>query len=363
MGGIENHLSRQLRLFSEDEYEVAVILLFAKSKILLKDILPKHVRVYEFQFRNIYDVQSLRALTKLLRKLSPDIVVTSAFDANTVFRVLKPLVGYVAIPRLHNLYLDQPLRLRIVDRILSWITPTIVAVSQGVAAFAAKSENIPLRKFTVIPNGIDLQEVKEFTDSFSADDQKEIRQRFGLGESKIILNVSRLRGQKNLVLAIQSFAHFKSQYDSRDEFKFVIVGDGGERSNLEQEAVDCGVGGSVVFVGLQKNSFPFYMIADIFLLTSIREGFPNVLLESMAFGVPFVSTKVPGATEAIVDGENGFLAEDDPEDLAGKISFIANASENEREHYKASCLQTAVKYSMEENVRKYKELFARLAKK
>lgn len=360
VGGIENHLARQLRLFDREQYEVSVILLFSKSKILLRDILPEHVNVYEFSFKNIYDFSNLQKLGKLLKKLDPEIVVTSAFDANAIFRILKPRFRYIVIPRLHNLYPDQPLHLRIFDKILSTFTPTIVAVSEDVADYAARRTWIPRKKFTVIPNGIDLVETNSFRKTYK--EKEELLEELGLSkENKIILNVGRLRAQKNLKLAIDAFAHFKKEAKD-NKTQFIIVGDGGEKEALQKRVKEMGVEDSVMFLGLHKNTFKFYMIADMFLLTSIREGFPNVLLESMAFGVPFISTRVPGATEAIIDGWNGFLAESTAEDLAGKIEALVDVSQEEAEQYRKKCLETAEKYSMENNVRRYKDLFSKLAR-
>jgi len=361
VGGIENHLSRQLRLFSSDEYEISVILLFAKSKITLKDILPSHVTVYDFAFKNIYDIPNVKKLYRLLKKLKPHVVVTSAFDANTLFRVLAPFVGYICVPRLHNLYLTQPLHLRFVDFVIAHFSSTIVAVSKGVADYASKRTWIPRKKFTVIPNGIDLDETQAYAKEHP--DTKKLRQERGFGlDAKIILVVGRLKPQKNIGLAIDAFAHFV-QNTNDTKHVLVIVGDGGDLEMLKERAVTYGLSERVIFTGLKRDTFGYYHIADMFLMTSIREGFPNVLLESMACGVPFISTRVPGATEAIQDGYNGFLADSSTEDLAEKIAIIAGSSQEEKARYRASCLATAQKYSMEVNVRRYKELFSRLLKK
>ncbi|MDP3956279.1 MAG: glycosyltransferase [bacterium] len=361
VGGIENHLSRQLRLFSSDEYEVSVILLFAKSKITLKDILPSHVTVYDFAFKNIYDVPNVKKLYRLLKKLQPHIVVTSAFDANTLFRVLAPFVGYTCVPRLHNLYLTQPLHLRIIDSVFARFSPTIVAVSSGVADYASKRTWIPRKNFTVIPNGIDINETQVYAKKHP--DTKKLRQELGFDlDAKIILVVGRLKPQKNIGLAIDAFANFVLNTNDTKHM-LVIVGDGGDIEMLKERAATYGLSGRIIFTGLKRDTFGYYHIADMFLMTSIREGFPNVLLESMAFGVPFISTRVPGATEAIQDSYNGFLADSTPDALAEKIAIIADSSPEEKARYRANCLATAQKYSMEENVGSYKELFSRLLKK
>ncbi|MDP3989542.1 MAG: glycosyltransferase [bacterium] len=358
VGGIENHLARQLRLFDPKRYEIAIVLLFTRSSIALEDIVPSYVRVYKFNFKHIYDIASIRKLWRLLRERSPDIVVTSAFDANALFRILQPFFGYVTIPRLHNLYPDQPFHLRIVDAVLALCTPTVVAVSQGVADYASKRTWIPRKKFTVIPNGIDLVETEQFRKEHS--DVVALKKELGFGvNQRIVLNVSRLKPQKNLLLAIEAFAKFKKDVEGC-EYTFVIVGEGGQREQLELRANELGVADSVVFTGLRRDTFKFYMIADMFLMTSIREGFPNVLLESMAFGVPFISTRVPGATEAIVDGVNGYLADSTPEGLSEKMVLLSSELKEHQERYSADCLRVAREYSMEVNVKRYEGVFSRI---
>ncbi|MDP3989541.1 MAG: glycosyltransferase [bacterium] len=360
VGGIQTHLARQLRLFDSSRYEISVIFMFSGGKESFASIAPRHVSVYEFNFKNIYDIKSTKKLFHLLRQLNPDIVVTSVFDANTTFRLLRPFFGYVVLPRLHSLYLHQPLHVRILDAFLALFTSTVIAVSEGVADSASKRTWISRTKFTVIPNGIDLTETEQFRKEHS--DVDALKKELGFGTNdRIILHAGRLHPAKNLQLAIASFAQFIEKTGDTT-YVFVIVGEGGEKERLEQCVVEHAVQDRVIFTGLRRDTFKFYMIADMFLMTSIREGFPNVLLESMAFGVPFISTRVPGATEAIQDGYNGFLADSTPESVSEKMVLLGGELKEYKERYSADCLRVAREYSMEVNVRRYEGVFEILKK-
>ena len=82
----------------------------------------------------------------------------------------------------------------------------------------------------------------------------------------------------------------------------MLVGDGLLRSELESLA-----GPRVIFAGHQSDVSPYYALATHFVLPSLSEGSPNVLLEAMAAGLPIVSTRVGGVPETVTDGESALL--------------------------------------------------------
>ncbi len=90
--------------------------------------------------------------------------------------------------------------------------------------------------------------------------------------------------------------------------RLVILGDGGKRSNLEKLARQLGIERQVTFLGFQTNPFKYLARSDIFVLSSLWEGFALVIVEAMACGIPVISTRCPsGPDEIITDGVNGLL--------------------------------------------------------
>jgi glycosyltransferase involved in cell wall biosynthesis len=89
----------------------------------------------------------------------------------------------------------------------------------------------------------------------------------------------------------------------------VIAGDGSERSNLERIVRDLNLDDRVRLAGFQSDLRPYFEAMDLFVLSSLREGLPNVVLEAMALETPVVSTRVAGVPRLIVDGENGLLVD------------------------------------------------------
>jgi len=120
-----------------------------------------------------------------------------------------------------------------------------------------------------------------------------------------LLCVGRLEKQKAFYFAIQAFSNIAKEFP---DLRLKIVGRGSLEQNLKEFALDLGVGSRVDFEGYQSDMIPFFLNAKVTVLTSLFEGFPNVLVESIALGTPVVAFNCPsGPGEIIIDGVNGFL--------------------------------------------------------
>jgi teichuronic acid biosynthesis glycosyltransferase TuaC len=160
---------------------------------------------------------------------------------------------------------------------------------------------MPPEKISIIGNGVDVE-------LFRRRDRKEARRKLGLPEAgRILLSVGHLTARKGFDLVLEAFARL----DDRDTF-LVIAGDGEERSRLEGQAEALGLRGRVVFPGAVLNAdLPdWYSAADLFVLASSREGWPNVLCEAQAMGLPVVATRVWGVPEIVDHPSLGLLVEE-----------------------------------------------------
>ena len=136
--------------------------------------------------------------------------------------------------------------------------------------------------------------------------------RVSINDEKYILFVGKLEKQKNVEFLIRSI---KLICDCRSDFKFHIVGDGPLRSNLESYALALGLEKYIVFEGRHDDVSPFYSKASVLILGSLYEGFPNVLLEALHFGIPIVSVDcTSGPEDIIINNVNGFLVSDHSEE-------------------------------------------------
>src|SRR6202162_841827 len=153
-----------------------------------------------------------------------------------------------------------------------------------------------------IGNGIDLER-------FTPVDRQEARNRLGIpADSKVIVSGGGLFARKGYHLLIPAFAELARK---NPNLRLYIVGEGESRGQLESLARENGVHELVSLVGSKPNDELKYWFsaADVSCLASSREGWANVLLESLACGTPVVATRVWGAPEVITSPDLGFLVD------------------------------------------------------
>lgn len=169
---------------------------------------------------------------------------------------------------------------------------------------------VPPGRLSYVPNGVD-------TDVFRAPDAPvSVR-------PPRLLCVARLAGDKDHPTLLRAFARVLERHP---EALLRLVGDGPEEQRLRQWAAAHPAGKRVEFVPGRPDVREEYAQARLFVLSSIREGQPNVLLEAMSCGLPLCATAVGGIPRLITDGENGFLCE--PGDDAALARHICRLLED-----------------------------------
>lgn len=131
----------------------------------------------------------------------------------------------------------------------------------------------------------------------------------GIRDEVVFVTAGRMVQAKGHWHLLKIFAEFVHE---RPNSKLVILGDGPLRMELEILAERLSISHCVKFVGFVSDPIPFYQDADVFVMTSLWEGFGNVITEAMACGTPVISTNCPGGPQEIIDPENsrkGVLAE------------------------------------------------------
>jgi len=167
-------------------------------------------------------------------------------------------------------------------------------VSERIKKSIARITKAPI---TVLPIWTDIKK-------FQNADGERIRARFPQFE-KIVLVVSRLEPEKNVAQAIDIFAKTVKKYPKAG---LLIVGDGSERSRLSLLVEKYGVSGNVIFLGVENDVAQYYAAADLYLNTSLYEGYGLSLMEAYAAGLHIVTTNV-GIVGDIVSGDGVLLCQ------------------------------------------------------
>ena len=154
-------------------------------------------------------------------------------------------------------------------------------------------------------------------------DVTELKKTYSVRDEKILMYIGRLHAVKRLDLLLKAAAQLT------ENFKLFIVGSGALENELKDTTKSLGIVDKVIFTGaVQYSDVPKFMnMADLIVMTSSTEGQPRVLIEAMSCGTPAVGTNVFGIRDTVDDGVTGYLASDDPDDIARKISeALANGA-------------------------------------
>ena len=199
-----------------------------------------------------------------------------------------------------------------------WILPRyekVICVSSSVMDQAIAG-GTPKSKCTIIENAIDNE---QFCRRQSI--QKAKQQKFPWSADTFLIgSIGRLSAEKGFDLLIDAVG---SLIRSGLTANLVIAGDGPERQNLEKQIEELGMQDRIHLLGFCQDTLSFYESIDLFVLSSYREGLPNVVLEAMAVGTPIIATKVDGVPRIITDGQDGFLVSPgSSQELVRTIKFV-----------------------------------------
>lgn len=227
----------------------------------------------------------------------------------------------------------------------------ITAVSRGVEYDLVHNYNLPLDKITTIYNFVDKDRIV----SKSEQDADENIEAFKNG-SKLLLHIARLNKVKNQKKLLTQF----SLLAKKENVKLLMIGSGPEESFVHKQIRKLGLIEKVRLLPYQSNPFCYYKFADAFVLTSVVEGMPNVLLEAMLLKIPVVSVDcMSGPRELVaqdkdysktIDGyqicENGILVDNTVTDETGETSFLCQAMQRilTDENLKESLVKNASKF-------------------
>ena len=257
------------------------------------------------QNKSVMHLRSLWKLGKLMKDMKPDIVMCFLPIPSTIAVGAKVLFNYKGklIMRVSDTFGEWIHRTRfglwkkLILAIVYKFSPVIVATSDGVRVDLMQNFDVNEEKIKVIHNPFDIHHICKLA-------EEEVEHPWFKDEIPIIISVGRLTEAKAPAHCIKAFSKVRRAVKCR----LVIIGTGELRGSLEELCKHLELKEDVVFLGWQDNPFKYVARASVFVLSSLWEGFANVIVEAMALGIPVVSTDCPsGPREIITDGLNGIL--------------------------------------------------------
>ncbi len=255
------------------------------------------------------DAAAFAALVRIFRQERPAIVHTHSSKAGLVGRAAALVARTPAIVHTQHGWAlrSQSGRsvwaaYRVAERALARRTDRIVVVADRDCEVGLRHGIGRPEQYAVVRSGVDLG---TFASAFDARSRAEARRRLGLPlEAPVVGAVTRLAPVKDPANLIRAFAVV---LDTRPAARLVLVGDGPLRAECEALVARLGMAERVHFAGVRRDVADLMAAFDVTALSSVDEGLPRTVLESMAAGVPVVATRVGGVPEVVVDGATGVL--------------------------------------------------------
>lgn len=322
-GGAERQVVELANNLNRTRFDVHVCVLSDHIPLSSTLVDTEH-RLHIVKKENKFDLSVVPRLARLLKELKADIVHGYLFSAEIASR----LAGRIAGTKLvigsernanHGIKRRHVLTYRFTQRCVD----AIVANSRAGAEWNARVFNRPASDYRVVHNGVDIER-------FVPADMAILRRRLGLREDCCVIgNVSNFKPQKNHTML---FRAFKLVLGSFPDAQLLLAGDqpvdSGGRHNGYQGQCNCviddlGIRQQCVFLGHQDAMEYLYPACDLTVLSSLHEGTPNVLLESMACGVPVIATRVCDNAYVVKEGQVGYLVDvGDEKAMADRINEL-----------------------------------------
>lgn len=343
LGGLQRVIINICRKIDRSQFDVSILCL-RKLGCYLPEVNKLGIPVTLLpQKEDGTDYFSFLKVAEFLRKEKPDVIHThntQPFIDGTLGAILSGVKKIIHTD--HARSFPDKKRYMFAEWFVSHFAYKVIGVSEHTSENLIKYEHINKSKVMTIPNGIDPQPYQVKVD-------KEAKRReLGIPQSNIVLGVAvRLSEQKGLSYLLKAMPDI---LNVRSDVSLVIAGDGPLRDELRILAENLGISKNVYFLGLRTDTAELLKIFDIYVMSSLWEGLPMILLEAMAAECPIISTDVGGITTAIENNINGLLVKPaSQEELKNAIvylienpeirnTFANNALQRFNNEFTASCM-------------------------
>jgi len=364
VAGAQRMLLSQARWFSRTGYPVQAVFFYDKQGLIKDWRKENQFPITSLEARKVNSdpisnaLRLLRSVWRLFSKLRRNVQVIVTFTPHSNILGL-PIAWLAGVPvriGTHHGYIEGS------SRLFAWvhgrltnspICSRMVAVSSQVRDREIKQEGASSKRVTVIENGIEPVELRNPTRRL------DMRKQLGFADDDlVILTVGRMTIQKGHAYFLDAISRIESRYPRA---RYLFVGDGPLRSELENQAMTLGISDKVSFLGIRKNVSDLLYIADIFVQPSLWEGLSLALLEALMSGLPVLATRVEGVVDVVEEEKSALLvAPKDPVSLAAALERLLTDPQLRIRLSKAGQALAKENYSIDTMCKSYEQLILNL---
>jgi glycosyltransferase involved in cell wall biosynthesis len=283
---------------------------------------PRVERIMIFELEHaispVADARALWALVRRFREFGPNVVHTHTSKAGILGRVAARVVRVpVIIHGVHivpfiNVGFAQRMFYLAAERLVASVTSAFINVSEGMRDICVEARVGTLDRHHVVHSGF---EVERFRNAQPADDWRELLRLAPDSERPpVLLMMAALETRKRHLEFLEHFVALVRQFP---DVRLVLAGDGPLRAEIASKIGALGIEDNVIFAGFRQDPERLIALADICLLSSMREGLPRVVIQYLAGRRPCVVADLPGLQEVVKHGANGLVVSSS--DLAGLV--------------------------------------------
>ena len=342
-GGTEKNTIYSIQALDKTKFSIDIAMGRESDFSYARNVLPEvneiiMIKKLDNDFNPVKNLKALYKIFKLMRRNRYAVVHTHQCKASILGCFAAKFAKVpIVIFGLHGDYLENPRFTglwrkiyKLIEQIAVKCATMFISVGEELQERYINRYGLSSSRCEVVRSGMELANFYKAT-TFSQEKIKQKKEELNIKPEELVIGkVSSLELRKGYKFAIRVAE--KIIRGNNRNIKFLFVGEGDQRAELEGMVKGLGLDDRIIFTGFRSDVDELMAIFDIFIFTSLMEGLPQVLVQAAAAGRPIVSFEVEGAKEIIKDGINGFIVPfGDIDGLAEKTNYLLSNPEKAKE--------------------------------